>query len=178
MAKIAFTKLGLTKAAESAVKTVEINGQTIEVKQYLPINDKLELIAKVLNQSADDNNFANPIKLDVFTSLEIIFAYTNISFTEKQKEDLVKLYDLLKGSGLMDAVIDAIGFDNEEYYDSYRGCKGTANEIMTKKQSARGIMEDIVANYSDMSFETAEMQKNIADPNNLALLKDIMTKLG
>ena len=81
MAKIAFTKLGLTKAAESATKTVEINGQPIEVKQYLPINEKLVLIGNVLNQSADENNFANPIKLDVFTSLEVVFAYTNISFT-------------------------------------------------------------------------------------------------
>jgi trehalose-6-phosphate synthase len=78
----------------------------------------------------------------------------------------------------MDAVIDTIGFDNEEYYDSYRGCKSTVNEIMTKKQSARGIMEDIVANYSSMSFDTEEIQKNIADPNNLTLLKDILTKLG
>ena len=78
----------------------------------------------------------------------------------------------------MEAFIDAIGFDNEEYYDSYRGCKNTANEIMTKKQSARGIMEDIVANYGNMSFDTAEMQKNLSDPNNLTLLKNIMDKLG
>ena len=78
----------------------------------------------------------------------------------------------------MDAVIDAIGFDNEEYYDSYRGCKSTVNEIMTKKQSVRGIMEDIVANYGSMSFDTAEMQKNLSDPNNLTLLKNIMDKLG
>ena len=103
---------------------------------------------------------------------------TETNLTDKQKENLVKLYDLLKSSGLMDAVIDAIGFDNEEYYDSYRGCKSTANEIMTKKQSARGIMEDIVANYGSMSFDTEEMQTNIADPNNLALLKNIMDKLG
>jgi hypothetical protein len=78
----------------------------------------------------------------------------------------------------MDAVIDAIGLDNEEYYDSYRGCKSTVNEIMTKKQSARGIMEDIVANYGNMNFDTAEMQKNLSDPNNLTLLKNIMDKLG
>jgi hypothetical protein len=49
---------------------------------------------------------------------------------------------------------------------------------MTKRQSARGIMEDIVANYGNMNFDTAEMQKNIADPNNLTLLKNIMEKLG
>ena len=44
----------------------------------------------------DNNNFANPVKLNVFLRLEIIFNYTNISFTDKQKEDLVKLYDILE----------------------------------------------------------------------------------
>lgn len=51
MAKVAFTKLGLKKKDE--VKNVDLNGTIIEVKQYLPINDKLELIGKVLNSSHD-----------------------------------------------------------------------------------------------------------------------------
>ena len=62
MAKVAFTKLGLKRKDE--VKTVNINNNVIEVKQYLPINEKLELIGRVLNQAADDNNFSNPIKLE------------------------------------------------------------------------------------------------------------------
>ena len=36
MAKVSFTKLGLSKNQE--VKIVEYNEQNIEVKQYLPIN--------------------------------------------------------------------------------------------------------------------------------------------
>ena len=126
----------------------------------------------------DENGDINSVVLEAHFNLQVVFYYTNITFTEKQKENLVKLYDLLKGSGLMDAVIDAIGFDSEEYYDSYRGCKNTATELMQNKYSARGIMEDIVTNYNTINFDTAEIQKNIADPNNLALLKDILTKLG
>jgi hypothetical protein len=81
MAKLAFTKLGLSKNQE--VKIVEFNGQDIEVKQYLPVNDKFEVIGNIINRSADDNNFANPLKVEIFTALEIISTYTNISFTEK-----------------------------------------------------------------------------------------------
>ena len=81
MAKVSFTKLGLKVNQE--VKMIEFNEQTIEVKQYLPVNDKLALISNVINASADDYNFANPVKIEVFLALEIIANYTNINFTEK-----------------------------------------------------------------------------------------------
>jgi hypothetical protein len=99
MAKVSFTKLGLKINQE--IKTIDFNEQLIEVKQYLPISEKLELMSTVINNSADDNNFANPVKTRVFTMLEIMYAYTNINFTEKQKEDPAKLYDILLSSGLI-----------------------------------------------------------------------------
>lgn len=176
MAKVAFSKLGIKENKE--VNTIVFNNIEIEVKKYLSIEDKLDMISAAINNAMDENGDINSVVLEAHFNLQVVFYYTNLTFTDKQKENLVKLYDLLKGSGLMDAVIDAIGLDNEEYYDSYRGCKSTVNEIMTKKQSARGIMEDIVANYGNMNFDTAEMQKNLSDPNNLTLLKNIMEKLG
>jgi len=62
----------------------------------------MELIAAVLNQCQDDNNFINEAKIALFMNLEMVFRYSNISFTEKQKEDPAKLYDLLAGSGFFD----------------------------------------------------------------------------
>ena len=47
MSKVSFTKLGLTK--NTSISSFEQNGQTIEVKQYLPIQEKMDLIAAVLN---------------------------------------------------------------------------------------------------------------------------------
>ena len=52
MAKIGFTKLGLSINKE--VKEIEWNGQKIEVKQYLPAEDKLELCSRIINESVDD----------------------------------------------------------------------------------------------------------------------------
>ena len=102
MANIAFTKLGLKKNQE--IKTIVINEQNIEVKQYLPMNDKLSLMGKVLTDSQDDNNFANPIKLEIFTNLYLIKFYTNITLTEKQWEDIPKLYDLLESNRVFDLI--------------------------------------------------------------------------
>ena len=97
MAKVSFSKLGLTKNQE--VKILNWNEQNIEVRQYLPISEKLELISNVINFAHDGNaNFANPVQVEVFTGLELLYAYTNISFTDKQKEDPAKLFDLVKSS--------------------------------------------------------------------------------
>ena len=61
---------------------------------------------RILASSVDDNGYYNITKINFWIDLEIIFTYTNISFTEKQKEDLFKLYDLMKGNGLIQKVKD------------------------------------------------------------------------
>ena len=95
MAKIGLTKLGLKK--NSNLLTFSWNEQVIEVKEYLPVEEKLKVVERIVNQSLDDNNFANPARIMINTVLEVIFAYTtNINFTDKQKEDIGKLYDLLE----------------------------------------------------------------------------------
>ena len=81
MAKVSLTKLGLK--VNQDIKNIEFNKQIIEVKQYLPINEKLELISSVINSAADENNFSNPVKENVFLTLEILYHYTNINFTDK-----------------------------------------------------------------------------------------------
>ena len=66
MAKISYNKLGITKDELNKVQTVEYNDQTIEVKQYLPIAEKSELITRVLNNSVDENTgYYNLLKLDM-----------------------------------------------------------------------------------------------------------------
>jgi hypothetical protein len=58
MAKVSFNKLGLKKIEE--VATTEYNEQIIEIKQYLPVQQKLELLSKVITQAADSSKFYNP----------------------------------------------------------------------------------------------------------------------
>ena len=65
MAKVSFTKLGLKKNED--VEIVEWNEQKIEVKQYLPIEDKLKLITAIIQNSIDDNGYYNPAKIYVNT---------------------------------------------------------------------------------------------------------------
>ena len=174
MAKVSFTKLGLKKNEDVGI--LHINEQDIEVKQYLPINEKLELISSVINSAADENNFSNPVKENVFLTLEILYHYTNINFTDKQKEDPVKLYDLVVSSGLVNKVTDLI--PEEELDEVINGVAQSVKAIYTYRNSALGILESISQDYSALNLDATEIQQKLADPDNMALLKQVLTKLG
>lgn len=174
MAKVSFSKLGLK--INQDIKTIIFNNQNIEVKQYLPVNEKLELISNVINASHDDNNFANPVKVELFTSLEILYNYTNINFTDKQKEDFVKLYDMIISSGLFAAIAEAI--PEAEYHEVLCGVSDSIDAIYTYRNSVMGILEQVSQDYSNLDLNATEIQKKLADPNSLGLLKDILTNLG
>ena len=172
--KPTFAKLGLKM--NSTIKTIVINEQEIEIKQYLPVNEKLRLIGDVISQAADDNNFSNPIKLEVFTKLEIIFAYTNLSFTEKQKEDLVKLYDILESNNIFNQILSMI--DELELKFICDGVEKCSEAIYTYRNSAMGIIDSISGDYGTLNLDASSIQEKLADENNLALLRNILTKLG
>ena len=174
MAKVAFNKLGLKLNTE--VKTVNFNEQTIEVKQYLPVNDKLELISNVINASADDNNFANPVKIAIFTTLEILYNYTNLTFTEKQKEDPTKLFDLVISNGLVKEVVNAM--DKAEYDDLLSAIQRSVDAVYNYRNSVFGILDTITTDYSNLNLDATNIQKALADPDNMDLLKQVLTKLG
>ena len=175
MAKVAFTKLGLKRKDE--VKTVNINNNVIEVKQYLPINDKLALISRVINLSHDSsNNFANPVQVEVIGTIEIIMAYTNLSFTEKQKEDYAKLYDLLEENGITKDLISAIPED--EYTFLIDGINESIEAVYKYQNSVLGILDSVAQDYSNLEFDASKIQQELADPQNLELLKGIMSRLG
>lgn len=174
MAKVSFTKLGLKVNQE--VNKIVINGQEIEVKQYLPINDKLDFISNVLNNAHDGTNYPNWIKIAMMSDLEMMYVYTNINFTDKQKEDVCKLYDLLKSSGVFAAVASAI--PEAELEEIRHGVNTMAHAVYEQKNSVLGILETVSADYSNLDLDATVIQEKLANPENLELLRNIMTKLG
>ena len=80
--KIGLTKLGLKK--NTNLIPLEWGDQVIQIREYLPIEDKIGVIERIVNQSLDNNNFANPARIMINTVLEVIFAYTtNINFVQQ-----------------------------------------------------------------------------------------------
>lgn len=173
MAKIAFTKLNLTKNQE--VKQLTWNEQIIEVKQYLPIQEKMDLIAAVLNGCQDENNFINEAKLQLYFDLEVVFRYTNISFTDKQKEDVAKLFDLINGSGLLNKIDELLP---DEVDDLFNWLSATAHNIYDYRNSIYGILDALNTDYKNLELDAESLKSKMADPESLKLLKNVLTKLG
>lgn len=172
MAKIAFTKLNLTKNQE--VKQLTWNEQIIEVKQYLPIQEKMDLIAAVLNNCQDENNFINEAKLQLYFDLEVVFRYTNISFTDKQKEDVTKLFDLINGSGLLNKIDELLPNEVDDLFD---WLSATAHNIYDYRNSIYGILDALNTDYKNLDLDISKISEKLSDKNNLTLVKEILTKL-
>lgn len=175
MAKVSFNKLGLK--INSQVETVDFNGETIEVKQYLPIQQKLKMIGDILNAAHEtENNYSNPVKVEVLIALEIIFNYTNINFTDKQKEDSPKLYDLLYSSGLVNQIIQKIPSSEVAFVAS--GVRETSKAIYDYKNSVFGILNAVSQEYKDLDLDIENLTQKISEPENLSFVKDVLTKLN
>lgn len=176
MAKVSFTKLGLTK--NTSVKEIEYNGQTIEVKQYLPFEDKIRLIARAIDAAAnaDSAPYIDSVKVGMFFELEKVYAYTNITFTEKQQQDATKTFDLLNGSGLLDKIIEAMDEHEEEYL--FEALQAELNDKINYDRSLLAIADVLTQDYNALSFDAEQIKENISDPENLKLVKDVLTKLG
>ena len=180
--KPTFSKLNLTKDIINEKKTIKINDIEIEVKQYLPINDKLGVIQNVINfVAADELNtgrkFKNPVQLEVVQIFEIIRAYTNLNFTEKQLTDNIdKTYDLLETNDVINDILSAI--PAEEYKAISEGIDESVEEYYKYKNSAFGIMEMFSTQYQNINFDVDKLREKLQDDDTFKILPEIMDKLN
>ena len=175
MAKVAFSKLKC-KINDTEVP-VQIGEETIMVKQYLPIQEKLALIGRVMELAHDqDYNFSNPVKASVYRDIEIILAYTNINFTDKQKDDLPKLYDLLVSAGIIAQVRQAI--PNTELISIDKGVEDSIHAFYEYQNSILGILDTVRTDYSQLDLNASSIQEKLINTDNIDLIKSLLTNNG
>jgi hypothetical protein len=175
MAKIKLSKLGLKKL-NIAEEKVSFNEQEIIVKQYLPINDKLNMIADIINKSTDLNNFYNPGKIKVAFTIDAIKYYTNVDLGDKEDMELADTYDLITNSGFVDIVLAAI--PNGELDFIKNTLDATVKAIYDYNNSVLGIIKAVSADYENLNLDAKNITENLSNKDNLALLKDVVSKLG
>lgn len=175
MAKLSFSKLGLKENIDNGILT--INEQTIEVKNYLPLKAKLDIIANIVNKSWDPQaNFYNPCQYKVLIDFELIKNYTNIIFTQKQEEDFYKTYDLLDSNDLIYKIKNLIPKKEIEFITN--GVVDAIQAIYQYEHSVYGILNNIKEDYNNLDLDASKIQKELADPENMDLLKAVLAKLG
>ena len=165
MAKVTFGSLKLKKTEE--VNKISIADKEIEVKTYLPIEDKYDLIQATLQQSVEGIGF-NEILIEMNFYLNVVFLYSNISFTETQKEDRYKLYDILESNGVINEIVNAIPV--QEFKNLMDSFDLEKKRVGRENRSSAGILNNIISKLPNKAQETSDILKNI----NFEDMKDVV----
>ena len=155
MAKISFASMKLK--VDDSVKVIKINEKEVEVKQYLPIEDKNSLCEIALHAAAAGTIF-NPLLAEAYFNTYVVIEYTNINFTDNQKADILKLFDILDSNDVINEVIAAI--PEREYNLLLSSFEDMVEAIGTYMTSAKAIADDLMQYAPDKS---AELAANLAD---------------
>lgn len=155
MANVSFTNLKLS--VDKSVNTFEYNGTKIEVLKYLPIEDKKDLVQIAMQKSFEDGLYNNML-LDVYFHLNIVYLYSNLNITEKQKEDEFKLFDKLESSGLMDMILG--NMDEDEYKYLYDSLERAVDNHMKYKNSAAAVVQSVIQDLPANAAAAADIVNN------------------
>ena len=137
----------------------------IEVLSYLPIEDKIDLIDIVLQNSLE-NGLYNELKIDMYFNLYLIYMYTNLEFTDEERADEYKLYNELESNGIITSVIGAI----EEYDTLFHYLNVAKENRMKYNNSFAGIFSMFV---QDMP-RNAEAMSEIVDNFDKEKYKEVI----
>lgn len=157
MVKVSLTKLNKIKSLDPIY--IKIGEETISVVQYLPLEKKLTIMQNIIEQAGNnEEGFYNIVKLTVFYTIEMLRAYTNISFTEKQLEEPQKLYDIIVLNNIWETVKDSIPEKERDYI--WDNTCALAREITEYNHSALGILKLMSDDYENLNFDVQEITEN------------------
>ena len=151
-----YSDLNLKVNKETTI--VKIDDKTeIEVLQYLPIEDKIDLIQIALQKSLE-NGVYNEVKLDMYFNLYIVYMYSNLEFTDEEKEDEFKLYNELQSNDIIAHVI--AGMDEEEYDCLLDYLKSMQENNESYKKSAAALFQTFIQDMPKNAAAAAEIVDN------------------
>lgn len=154
-------------------KTFTWRDKEIKVSQYLPIDEKIALIDIVLQKSMH-NGMIHPLQLKKYYELGLVYMYSDIVFSEKDRADEAKIYDDLWASGLLDEIIKRIA--PREIQTCAEMLKETKIAIEKYKVSAIGIIETLINVIEEEVPHIMDTVNNLTPENVQQLLQMISSK--
>ncbi len=164
--KVSYANMKLKVNTE--VKTFDFGGQKVEVLQYLPAQDKYDLLMVTLQKSLENGAY-NECKLNLYFELNLVYMYTNISFTEKQREDEFKLYDTLKSNGFYEQFFQVINED--EYNELFTQLNAIKDASSANRMSVGAVISQLIEDLP-ANAETAAKIVESFDPKQFKAVVD------
>lgn len=172
MTKLSYVNLKLKTNTE--VKSFDVDGNTIEVLQFLPIQDKYDLIMITLQECKEDKLY-NPIKLEEMLKVNIVYMYTNLYFTDKQKSEPEKIYNTLQSNGILDKIIEKIPRD--EYCQLLAFKDRIIRDEMEYNLSMSAIIANIINDLPKQAQAMADIM-NTFDENKYQNVMNFANAVG
>lgn len=167
--KVSYANLKLKPAATAS--TFEFCGNDIEVLNYLPIEDKYDLVM-VTAQKAEEDGIYNPVLLDMYFHLHLVYMYSNLSFTDKQKENEAKIYDTLKSNGFFEKFFAVL--DEDEYTDLMDYLEKYMSDMLTYRNTAGAVLQSVINDLPRNAQAAAEIVESF-DKNKFQAVVDFAT---
>lgn len=139
------------------IKEVNINGNIVKVKQYLPIAKKRD-IAEITIQNSVVDAIINPIVEEYQFCMNTILMYSDLELDAEDRENLDKVYDTLEQNDVLDLIVGAI--PEEEFKilcDYYKGYKA---EVLRSISSASGTVRQIIEDLPKAAEKAAAIIKD------------------
>ena len=149
----------------------------ILIKTWLPTHDLLQLISRIVNRSVDEHDYCNPCRVKIVSGVEMVLACSNVEVPDYENADICEIYDYLYANKIIDAVSDATK-ETGLWWMVMDSVNEVVDSVYKYSNSARGIIRGITSDLEDVQFDAEAIQEKLGNPENLALLKDILTKLG
>ena len=162
-----FSELNLSIKDE--MKTIRIGDNVIEVKQYLPLEKKIDIISLAIQQSLG-GTVQNTMAFESYLDLFIIMNYTNIDFSDC--EDYSVLYDILESNDIINFIISAIP------QIEYNSIKEHACDMSAKYERYSNSLGKVISNLIDFSKAISENIEEITqDEEKMQTVKDIASDI-
>lgn len=162
------TKVGTTK--------ITLNDATdLEVRAYLPVNEKIALIEYVVNHALDESTGRfSPIREGIFFDLALVHFYAGINF----EDDVIaaEAYDALDTNGVFDKIIAAI--PESEYESIVDLVSETTKDIADYNSSFAGVMQIASSDADGLNNQITEILGQIRNKEGLELLDEIKNVAG
>ena len=142
-------------------------GQDINVLKYVSIEEKNDIVQLTLQES-EENGLFNLFKVKLFFALYTVYTYTDIEFTQEEKDDPTALYDELKSNGILDAIFNS--FEKTEYDELVVTLERTMKDRLAYRNTIASVLNNFVQNLP----VNATAAKNIIDQFDPAAFQKVL----
>lgn len=94
----------------------------------------------------------------MYFELYLVYLYTNISFTEKQREDELRIYDNLKSNGFFDLFFQAL--EENEYNELFNLLNTMKKANVEHQHSVAAVIESVINNLPVNAEAAAKIVEN------------------